>query len=173
MCELEADHGTSVILPILDDAGLSLLTPEELDELTAEIRKQVSPETWRRIEVHLADIEKRGLDRETFVIALWAELFVEPLSDIWLAAMAQHAYFVENDDFAFGYLTAQLDRRQEVESHFLRGKKLVESGRSGGRARASRMKSTSESTLEADAPARGPRLERRQSCDPGPRARQG
>jgi hypothetical protein len=147
--ELSADHGIFVSMRILDDAGLLSLAPDELAELNKDVRMKVSPETWSEISVHLDKIEKHDLDQEAFIVALWTELVAQPLSDIWLAAKAQYAYFIENNDFAFGYLIAQLDRRQELESNFLRGKKIVESGRMGGNARANRMMSSSQRTLKA------------------------
>ena len=79
-------------------------------------------------------------------MAWWVELFIEPLSDVWLAAMALHAQS-EDNDFAFGYLIAQIDRRHEVEPDFLRGKKSVESGRAGGNAKARLRLPASENIL--------------------------
>ena len=61
--------------------------------------------------------------------------------------MAQHAFYVLEDDFAFGYFTAQLDQKRENETHFLRGKKSLESAKLGGKVRSSIVKPETESTL--------------------------
>jgi hypothetical protein len=135
--ELNADHGLSIIFRILKDANLSQLTSKKINKLITDIRSRVSPEKWTEIRLQLAHIKKLGQDRETFVVSLWADLFFQPFSDLWLAAVAQRAHYVEEDDYAFGYLTAQLDRRGEFESHYIRGQAIYENARRGGEIRAS------------------------------------
>jgi hypothetical protein len=145
--QLDADHGLLVINSILREAGLTNLPPPELDELIEEIRLKVGPKRWSEIGACLTSIDKLGQDREALIVAVWTDLFVEKLSDVWLAAMAQYAYYVKEADYAFGYLTAQLNRRQEFELHFIRGKKIVENARMGGHTKASRSARTTDGVL--------------------------
>lgn len=149
--ELDADHGMSVTYQILIDAGfVSLRDEKSTAEISAEIQTKIGEENWRRVEAHLDRLgykqDKNGR-RRTFLIACWTDLFEEPFSDLWLAAMAHHAYYVLEDDFAFGYLTALLDQRAQNERDYLRGKKGLDSARAGGRARAAKVRSDSDLRL--------------------------
>ena len=150
MSELVADHGMATISGILIDADLWILDPARREELLAEVKGRVSELVWETISELVRPPEaNEGEDdiRDPLIVGLWAELFAEPLSDLWLAAMAYHAYYGERNDFAFGYLTAQLDLRRETEEDFLRGRKSVESGKAGAEIRASNSRSKTERIL--------------------------
>lgn len=73
---------------------------------------------------------------EVFVRAHWAEVFAEPLSVVWIAAMAQHAHLVVKDNYAAGYLTALLDQKLKKEDLFVRGLVNKESTDAGGQKQA-------------------------------------
>jgi hypothetical protein len=51
------------------------------------------------------------------------------------------------NDFAFGYLTAQLDHRQATEEDYIRGRKSVISGKAGGEAKAKSHQHTTKQVL--------------------------
>jgi hypothetical protein len=74
---------------------------------------------------------------DAFIVAGWVDLFEEPFQEVWLAAMALHAYAFQENDFAFGYLIALLDQKKNSESHFLRGKQTLRSAAQGGIAKSS------------------------------------
>lgn len=151
LSELDADHGMSVTYGILIDAGfVSLRSEKPTAEISAEIRSKVGDTIWLRVEEHLdrlgSEMDENG-HRRIFLIACWADLFEKPFSDLWLAAMAQHAYYVLEDDFAFGYLTALIDQRTHNERDYLRGKKSLDSSRAGGAVRAARVRPETQSRL--------------------------
>jgi hypothetical protein len=145
--ELDLDHSWLVTFYVLDEAGLLNLSKDEVAGLAEEIRVTVDAETWTGIEEHLAYIDKLEIDREVFIVAVWADLFIQKLSDTWLAAMAYHACYVEHNDYAVGYFTAKLDTRREVEPHFLRGKRGMDNAKAGGAERARRLAGRSEGVL--------------------------
>ncbi len=133
--ELCDDHGQAATYGALFDAGFLIGGGRSPTALAAEIKADIGNVAWQRVEKHLSKLGNENDEcahKEIFLIACWAELFSEPYEELWLAAMAHHAYFVEENDFAFGYLTALLDQKRENETHFLRGKKIVESSRAGG-----------------------------------------
>jgi len=149
--ELDEDHGFGATYGVLCDANLVALGGEKpTEDISAEIRDRIGPANWNRVEQHLSTLgekaDENGL-RRVFLTAAWAELFAEPLGELWLAAMAQHAYYVEQNDFAFGYLTALLDQKQHNEDHFLRGKKGLASAGLGGQARSAQLKSATHAIL--------------------------
>ncbi len=136
--ELCDDHGQAVTFGALFDAGFLRGGDRSPTALAAEIKAEIGDVAWQGVEKHLSKLSNENDEcrhRETFLIACWAELFSEPYEELWLAAMAHHAYYVEENDFAFGYLTALLDQKRENETHFLRGKKTPESAHAGGLAR--------------------------------------
>jgi hypothetical protein len=150
MHQTDSDHGYSVACGVLSEAGLWLLDATRRKSLAREVNARVSPAIWRLLE---ARIDPDPMDddavamSDTLLVAVWAELFAEPLTDIWLAAMAMHAHHVERNDFAFGYLIAQIDHRRATESDFLRGKKSVDSGKLGGAARKSATAARTRKTI--------------------------
>jgi len=136
--ELCDDHGFSVTYGVLHDAGFLRGGDRSPTALAAEIKAEIGDVAWQGVEKHLSKLGNESDERtrkKSFLIACWAELFSEPYEELWLAAMAHHAYYVEENDFAFGYLTALLDQKRENETHFLRGKKSLERARAGGLAR--------------------------------------
>jgi hypothetical protein len=150
MMELDSDHGMSIICGILVDADLWILKPARRNELLSQVKARLNENIWAMISESLRPpaIEEGEDDiRDVIIVGLWAELFAEPLSDLWLAAMAYHAFYAERNDFAFGYLTAQLDQRRETEEDFLRGRKSVESGKVGAEIRAKHSHAETERVL--------------------------
>jgi hypothetical protein len=150
MMELDSDHGMSIICGILMDADLWILKPDRREELLSQVKTRLNENMLAMISESLRPpaIEEGEDDiRDVIIVGLWAERFAEPLSDLWLAAMAYHAYYAERNDFAFGYLTAQLDQRRETEEDFLRGRKSVESGKVGAQIRAKRSHAETERVL--------------------------
>lgn len=151
--ELDEDHGFSATYGVLCNTPfVSLKAEKPTSEIVAEIEAKVGPENWSRVERHLESLgnkaDKNG-HRRVFLVAFWAEIFAEPFGELWLAAMAQHAYYVLENDFAFGYLTALLDQKQQNEAHFLRGKKGLDSAKRGGSARAQQSKANTQAVLHA------------------------
>jgi hypothetical protein len=147
--ELKADHGLFAIFDILRAEGFSGSEIEGA-ALAKEVKEKVSPKVWRVIQRMLSsldDVHNRSGQGTILLTALWAEIYADPFEELWLAAMAQHAYFVEESDFAFGYLTALIDQKRNIESHFLRGKKSVESGKLGGAARSASLRARTDRTL--------------------------
>ena len=148
--ELQADHGLGATFQVLFDAGFKSKGKRTAKSLSEDIKAKISPEGWGRIERHLeylSGAEDEHGHRSIFLTAAWADLFMEKFSDVWLAAMAQHAYFVLQDDFAFGYLTALLDQQRENEEHVLRGRQTAASAKRGGQVRAMTLATTTEKTL--------------------------
>lgn len=145
--ELQLNHGIDTSFGVLIDAGFGEKTESDL---ISEIKTKVNEEVWSLIERRLSELgdEKDGRGKKLIVlVAHWAQLFAEPLGEIWLAAMAQHACFIEEDDFAFGYLIAQLDQKRENETHFLRGNKILVAAKSGGMARSTSLKTNRDRIL--------------------------
>jgi hypothetical protein len=131
MNELHSELGYAEISGPLIKAGLWMLGPENRQRLVEEIKSELSAAVFEALS-HRLDPAIPGHD--PFIIGLWAELFEEPLTDLWLAAMAYHAQYVGNE-FAYGYLTAMLSQRKMAESDVIRGRKTMESSRTGGAAR--------------------------------------
>lgn len=134
--ELNADHGLALSYQILISAGFCDTTKHTIESMTAEITENVGEQSWQQIEKNLLELDKENGLREIFLQAKWVELFAEPYEELWLAAMAQHAFYVLENDFAFGYLTAQIDQKRNLESHFLRGENSIKSASLGGLARS-------------------------------------
>ena len=135
MTELEVGHGLQVAGWVLHDEGLYELSPGVRAELINHIRNKVSHERWEAISALL----KRDADDMEFdflLVGIWADLCQGLLTDLWLAAMALHAHYVQGNDFAFGHLVALLSQRLELETHYLRGRKSVESGKNGAAVQA-------------------------------------
>lgn len=153
LLELDLDHGFSVSYGVFFDTPTgTVLNRKPTADIIAEIQAELGAENWGRIDRHLATLgdetDKEG-HRRIFLVAAWAELFTEPFCEVWLAAMAQHAYYVLQNDYAFGYLTALLGQKQQNETHFLRGKKSVVSASAGGHARAEKSRSNTQAVLRA------------------------
>jgi len=135
--ELQVDYGLGEIFSVLEQAGFGWKPAGR--NILAEIQEKTAAKDWSLIEAKLSTFgayEDADERREIFLVAVWAELHAERFEEVWLAAMAQYAYFVKNDQFAFGYLVALLDQKRENERHLLRGKNTVESARLGGEARS-------------------------------------
>ena len=151
LSELNPDHGLSNSFEVLFGDSFGGLGQKSTTDLISEIRDEVNESVWKRIKGHLATLGGEGDEhghRRVFLVAAWAELFAEPFGEVWLSAMAQHAFYVLEDDFAFGYLIAQLDQKRENETHFLRGRKSLESAKLGGKVRSSILKPETERTLK-------------------------
>jgi hypothetical protein len=149
MSELQVDHGMATISEVLVDADLWILDRAQRETMLSEIEANVPPAVWPMVLERLQPPVEGDEDlHDPLIVALWGEIFVEPLSDTWLAAMARHAYHVERDEFAFGYLTAQLDHRRQTERDFLRGRKSVESGKVGAEISAKRHSATTARVLD-------------------------
>jgi hypothetical protein len=144
------DHGQSASFGVLFDSEFGSLYYKPIEELIRDIRGKLSESEWELLSSHLEDLgnetDQNAL-RKVFLIAVWAQLFSEPFGELWLAAMAQHAYFVEEDEYAFGYLIALLDQKQRNEIHFLRGRKTVRSAGLGGDIKAAASKANREIIL--------------------------
>lgn len=153
LSELSDDHGCATTFEVLFNSPLGAVRGQKPTlEIVGEIQAELGTKVWERIEQHLntlADEADENGHRRTFLVAAWAELFTEPFSEVWLAAMAQHAYFVLQDDYAFGYLTALLDQKQQNEMHFLRGQKSIASASAGGQARAQKSRPNTQAVLRA------------------------
>ena len=103
--ELCDDHGQAATFGVLFDAGFLRGGDRNPTALAAEIKSEIGDVAWQRVEKHLSKLGNESDEcthKETFLIACRAELFSEPYEELWLAAMAHHAYFVEENDFAFG-----------------------------------------------------------------------
>lgn len=148
MDEADSDHGYSTACGVLMDKGLWLLNRGQWDAIVRAVKTRVAPEIWPLVEAQIdpTPFDEEGTISDTLLVTVWAELFAEPLSDVWLAAMAMHAHR-EGNDFAFGYFIAQIDARQEAERDFLRGQKSVASGKLGGAARKAVTSANSRRTL--------------------------
>ena len=150
LSELKMDHGFSLTYGILHNAGFYNDGPTEFSSLLKEIFQRLDVSAGRYVKQKIARLNRSDPDEEmskVFTIAVWAELFEEKFTDVWLAAMAQHAYFIDHDDYAFGYLISGIDHRHRTETHFLRGKIGLESAQAGGLARAAKHRATTEKTL--------------------------
>lgn len=145
--ELDTDHGLSLSHEILFSEGFGNSTKHTIESMSAQIAEKVGERAWKSIETHLLGLDEESGHRKVFLQAGWAQLFAEPFEELWLAAMAQHAFYVLENDFAFGYLTAQIDQKRDIETHFLRGKKSIESASLGGLARSSEQHKKTQQTL--------------------------
>ena len=143
LSELQEDHGLSTVFGVISDSKSGEHGKKTINERISKIRRQIGESSWSRVERRFTKLggddseDRRG---KYFILAVWAELFAEPFGEFWLAAVAQHAFFVEENDFAFGYLTAMLDIKRNREAHLLRGLKTIESARLGAKTRASQTK---------------------------------
>ena len=138
MLELQEDHGFSTMYRVLHSDEARKIFKRPSQDLATEIREKIGPDAWVYVERNWTDlcdgndVDGRG---HVFLVAGWAELFAEKFGDIWLAAMAQHAIYVQEDEFAFGYLTALLDQKVTNESNMIRGAATLTAARSGGDVR--------------------------------------
>jgi hypothetical protein len=123
------DNGLGSIYGVLDSKEYGYLNNKFAASLISEIEKNIDKSLLPLIVFSDGDIEKhfRSKDNyEIFLRAVWVQTYAEKYGPVWLAAMAQHAYFVEHDEYTFGYLVALLDQKLENETDFLRGEKVVE-----------------------------------------------
>lgn len=137
--ELSEDHGHAVICDVLHPIGLYILKDEKRSQIILEIKSKSSSSSWVELENYSAEIQNKSPDEnmaDVFIVAAWAELFAEPFQEVWLAAMAHHAIYLREDDYAFGYLTALLDQKKLTEKHFLRGREILKSASLGGLAKS-------------------------------------
>ena len=143
LAELQTDHAHGVVYGALNRDNSENRTSRQNVELTAEIRAKISTCAWEKFEryySHLCQGDDEAGHGRIFLVAAWAELFAEPFGEVWLAAMAKHAYYVEKDDFAFGYLAALLDQKRINESDLVRGDATLRAAQSGGKMRSSALK---------------------------------
>lgn len=138
--ELMEDHGQSAICEILHPLGLYILSGDKRSKLLVDIESKIAKSGWHNLQVFLTKLRNEQRDDsaiDAFIVAAWVQLFEEPFQEVWLAAMASHAYVIQEDDFAFGYLIALLDQKKNSEGHFLRGKQTLRSAAQGGLAKSS------------------------------------
>jgi hypothetical protein len=138
--ELMDDHGQSEICGILHPLGLYILSGDKRSKLLVDIESKIAKSGWDNLQVFLTKLRNEHRDDsaiDAFIVAAWVQLFEEPFQEVWLAAMASHAYVAKGDDFAFGYLIALLDQKKNSEGHFLRGKQTLRSASQGGMAKSS------------------------------------
>jgi hypothetical protein len=83
------------------------------------------------------------------VRGFWADTCAEPLSIIWLAAMAEHALYFADDLYAFGYLTALLNQKLSNELLFERGVINKKATDSGGEARRQARQAANQAIIAA------------------------
>ncbi len=148
--ELMEDHGQASICEILRPLGLYILSAEKKFKLVSDIKSKISKVGWKGFESNLLRLQNENLDEkafEVFIVAAWVQLFEEPFQMVWLAAMAQHAYVLEEDDYAFGYLIALLDQKKNSETHFLRGKGTLRSAKLGGIAKSTATRVETQRTM--------------------------
>lgn len=148
--ELQSDHGLGVTYGVLFDGQFGKLSAKGVNEMLSELEAVLSPSALTRLKSfldELGDIDDASGQRRIFVTAAWAQEFTEQFSEVWLAAMAQHAYFIEENDFAFGYLSALLDQKANTENHFLRGKVIAKNAGVGGRVKSANFRPTKEAVL--------------------------
>lgn len=137
--ELSAWQGECLMFSVISDAGSDKTSGNYTDRVLADIKEETSDGEFdfiMRNYNRLADKEEVYGHGAVFLLAVWADLFAEPFGEFWLAAMAQHAYYIEEKDYAFGYLIAVLDQKRQNEQHFLRGANSVANARKGGRKRS-------------------------------------
>jgi hypothetical protein len=148
--ELQADHGEGITYGILFDEKFGNLFARSTARLLADIGSKLKPSIMVKLNRFLDEIddeEDATGGRKIFTTAVWAEMFSEKYSEVWLAAMAQHAYYVEGNSFAFGYMSALLDKKASAERDFLRGKVTANSAGLGGKSRSSNFSSMREAVL--------------------------
>jgi hypothetical protein len=147
--ELQVDHGQSAICETLDPLGLYILSENKRSELLEEIKTKIPKHSWSNLQAHFRNLKNENSNDliDILIVAGWVDLFQEPFQEIWLAAMAKHAYYIEENDFAFGYLIALLDQKKNSEQHFLRGKQTLKSATLGGLAKSSSTKPQTQKTL--------------------------
>lgn len=133
--ELKEDHGFSEMYQVLFAKFGYELRENDLEKMSDEIAQEIGEASWSRVERFSLTLDRESGHREVFIKAAWAEVFAEPFEELWLASMAQHAYYVLEDDFAFGYLTALLDQKRNNEALFLRGEKNLADSKLGGELR--------------------------------------
>lgn len=141
--ELDPDHGLQMIYEVLEATPFSgPLSARARVDILAEVNAHVGRVTSELLNTEFERVEKetRPEDREShkdiILCAVWASINYQAFEPIWLAAMAQHAYWIEHDEFACGYLIAMLDQKLTKEKDFLRGRKSVQSGAEGARNKA-------------------------------------
>jgi hypothetical protein len=148
--ELGSDHGEAVTYGILFDEKFGNLYAKDPTEMLSELGQRLGHSAAARLERYLDELddkEDNSGHRRIFITAAWADTFTEQYSEVWLAAMAQHAYFIEGNNFAFGYLSALLDKKADTERHFLRGKVTAKSAGLGGATRSSKFSPVREAVL--------------------------
>lgn len=145
--ELSEDHGFSEMFQVLFAEFGYQTSDDDLEKLSNEIAKKIGKASWSRVEKFILTLDKESGHRTIFIQAVWTEIFAEPFEELWLASMAQHAYYVLEDDFAFGYLTALLDQKRNIEPLFLRGKKNLVDSKLGGKLKPSALNSKTAEIL--------------------------
>ncbi|MGR3792623.1 hypothetical protein [Vannielia sp. SX4] len=148
---------------LLGEAGFFTGGYRPTAKLKRELKEHLNPEDWAALEREVDAIHERAESAPTdvfppfdhcdfiveiLIVATWVQVFEEPLSDIWLAAMSLHAAHVRQDDFLYGYLTSLIHQRERNEEHFLRGKGTLEAARRGGESSAENQRSDLQKILE-------------------------
>ena len=152
--ETNPDHGLLLIFDLLQATPFAYQVSAKTRERVREkIRRTVHKNYWRAFQHHLNELpgdvgpDERTAFEDVILCAIWADINTERFEPIWLAAMAQHAYWIEQNEYAFGYLVALLDQQRSNEPHFLRGQKAVVSASEGGKIRASKTRKSTDSVL--------------------------
>lgn len=139
MSELQLGAGMDSATDIMFDDEFAALGRTEPKDVEVQLAERLGPQGWEQIKADALShhgMTEDHADWPLLLIALGAEHLSEPLSVEWLAAMALHAHYIAQDDFAAGYLMALMDQRLTNEEHFERGAKSVVSAALGGKARA-------------------------------------
>ncbi len=82
------------------------------------------------------DEEEARLIKQSGLSAAWAHYCDERFSAAWLAGSAVFALLADKNEFAFGFLTSELDQKLRNENDAMRGKKTLAGAASGGATRS-------------------------------------
>lgn len=137
--ELQKAHGLLSCALVLNGKEHGGLGRKLIENIKADIARLVGQDSFAYIDAAAPPIGATDKEPDLHAIffrAVWGQLFAEDLSIGWLAAMAEHAYFVKKDEFAFGYMTALLDQKRGREKTFLSGAKSNAGSAAGGKTRS-------------------------------------
>ncbi|WP_417435317.1 hypothetical protein [Hoeflea sp.] len=141
--ELQAANGFISCAVVLNGAEYGGLGRKPIEKIKADILRLLGKDGFAHFEAVAPPIgatDKGPNLHAIFFRATWVQFFAEKLSIDWLAAMAEHAYFVKNDEFAFGYMTALLDQKRGKERFFMSGAKSSAGASDAGKARSAKYK---------------------------------
>ena len=141
---LDIDHGWGVCYGILMDlvwADRTKLSEKQVEQ----IFEGLEPVEADLLRERLNDIRDSGRSgwatvQEFLLTGVWVDLFKEQFSQEWYAAQAMAAHLVAENDFAFGYLICELEKKLKHEADALRGAKTLNSAREGGAKRVAALR---------------------------------